>query len=632
MEVTEVYTEVARLLQLPSESLLTMIEHQVKEIDIDTELKIEYIDALKRYLPQYITDNKIDSVISLLSLKLPCPEILPLSTAYVSNELVSISNIVPPNILAIKLLYKIINNNQFSRYGAYNIPPGLVTESRSRYHSRNGLIDNPLEQNPGGPTIYITLNNIFYPFGSSVDSEETLDYFISSPILDATGWTEQYGLDTHVNCGLCDGFDTISCSECEEGLYSCGECDGNPSWDCDTCDAEGEVDCHNCYGTGTMECAECNGTNEEETSCEVCTDSGYLGHLVVDCEDCFGGGVECLQCEDGEKCEYCNGDKIINCPKCSDFGEGPGFILEPCETCEASGTVTKECSETDCNEGQLTCDDCDGSGKESCDDCEGQGTRWCEYCEDGYVTCGECEGDWDFGNCPISTLMTPNSTLVQSGIGGDKLNRLNKIKDDLKNNTLTQFESIFGAGNFTLESASTCLELLNESAIIFIPYRNKITIICSNNLFQEVKLVSIPGNTGGLAQRMAAHEQWINEIPDNVTNDVLTGLICINIPLHLPLSSENGDDFPNQVKFSFNRHFMTADTLETALQSPNIKSSKELIIDWRLGIVQSSRLVTSPYANSRYLPTKSILSDLPQSGFLVYNFASPIRGFNFPKG
>ena len=99
----------------------------------------------------------------------------------------------------------------------------------------------------------------------------------------------------------------------------------------------------------------------------------------------------------------------------------------------------------------------------------------------------------------------------------------------------------------------------------------------------------------------------------------------------MPLASENGDDFPNQVKFSFNRHYMTADTLETALQSPNIKSSKELIIDWRLGIVQSSRLVNFSH-HYRYRHQEPAFPDLSQFGFLVYNFASPIRGFNFPKG
>ncbi len=76
-------------------------------------------------------------------------------------------------------------------------------------------------------------------------------------------------------------------------------------------------------------------------------------------------------------------------------------------------TMDHDCTLTDteggdgsCDEcggrGTLECDDCGGEGEYECGECEGSGTNNCEYCDgDGDVECGECEGNGreDCGDC-----------------------------------------------------------------------------------------------------------------------------------------------------------------------------------------------------------------------------------------
>lgn len=67
-----------------------------------------------------------------------------------------------------------------------------------------------------------------------------------------------------------------------------------------------------------------------------------------------------------------------------------------------------------CEEGSVSCDECDGDGALTCAECDGEGrvtdgegTRvtcpnvrcnggraWCDYCDEGYRTCPECDGDY----------------------------------------------------------------------------------------------------------------------------------------------------------------------------------------------------------------------------------------------
>jgi len=93
--------------------------------------------------------------------------------------------------------------------------------------------------------------------------------------------------------------------------------------------------------------------------------------------------------EDGKTvtCDQCNGYGREDCWSCGGAGE-----LE-CRNCDGSGQV--ECSSCDgdgetedgesCSEcsgnGQTTCDDCDGSGRETCNNCDGDGNFTCDYCD-----------------------------------------------------------------------------------------------------------------------------------------------------------------------------------------------------------------------------------------------------------
>ncbi len=72
---------------------------------------------------------------------------------------------------------------------------------------------------------------------------------------------------------------------------------------------------------------------------------------------------------------------------------------------------TNTCDE--CDEGSVTCGECDGayrwdcgncqgSGTDEdiegdtidCADCDGTGNQYCDYCDEGYRTCNDCDGNW----------------------------------------------------------------------------------------------------------------------------------------------------------------------------------------------------------------------------------------------
>ena len=190
----------------------------------------------------------------------------------------------------------------------------------------------------------------------------------------------------------------VECETCEEGLTECAECGGTHHSYCDSCD-EGWIDCETC-DNGNLDCSECG------------------GNRTTECQTCEGNGVqECLTdgCESGQTtvCELCEGTgweddiRTTECNAC----EGEGSVdARDCTTCEGEGTrpCDNECDEglEDCGtcdgEGTITCPDCDGDGGESCAEGCDEGVFYCQYCEEGFYTCGECNGDYEFGSCSMN--------------------------------------------------------------------------------------------------------------------------------------------------------------------------------------------------------------------------------------
>lgn len=79
----------------------------------------------------------------------------------------------------------------------------------------------------------------------------------------------------------------------------------------------------------------------------------------------------CPDCDEGSnRCSTCDGDEYIGC-----------------SNCDSSGEVTTE--EVNITTGQhisIDCGDCEGTGRVDCPE---------EHCDNGYQTCGTCDGDWD---------------------------------------------------------------------------------------------------------------------------------------------------------------------------------------------------------------------------------------------
>ena len=105
------------------------------------------------------------------------------------------------------------------------------------------------------------------------------------------------------------------------------------------------------------------------------TYSGILSGTIK-VHDC-NKTVDCLTCSGSGICVECNGKKKVVCPVCD--GE-----LE-CVACNGTGRYTcrncdwdGECP--DCDDGWVTCDDCDGDGKYDCPDCDGIGNYIDEEC------------------------------------------------------------------------------------------------------------------------------------------------------------------------------------------------------------------------------------------------------------
>tara|TARA_R110000782_G_scaffold2116_3_gene8402 strand:+ start:78 stop:2321 length:2244 start_codon:yes stop_codon:yes gene_type:complete len=235
-------------------------------------------------------------------------------------------------------------------------------------------------------------------------------------------------------CRFCvDG--TVACETCEEGYNECPECGGAHHSYCDNCE-QGWIDCETC-DNGTLDCSDC------------------LGDGTTVCQTCEGNGVqECLAdgCEAGQKtvCELCEGTgweddtRTTECNSC----EGLGSVeARDCTTCEGEGTrpCDNECDEgqEDCGtcdgDGTVICPDCDGDGGESCEEGCDEGIFYCQYCEEGYSSCDECEGDYEFGSCSMNVYENIWNESIDTTI---MRNYDEKSQGKTRQNALTELLSI----------------------------------------------------------------------------------------------------------------------------------------------------------------------------------------------
>lgn len=165
-------------------------------------------------------------------------------------------------------------------------------------------------------------------------------------------------------------------------------------------DCSGTGICHDCEGKKKVTCPVCDGDLE----CVACNGTG-----IYTCRNCDGDGV-CPDCDEGwVTCDDCDGDGTIDCPDCNGTGN---YIDDVCNRCGGSGwyAYDKECNA--CNgtgryvvkcrrcrgKGEIKCSNCDGDGGWDCNSCHGSGV--CSHCHgSGGFTCKACDGTGTCGKC-----------------------------------------------------------------------------------------------------------------------------------------------------------------------------------------------------------------------------------------
>ena len=281
-----------------------------------------------------------------------------------------------------------------------------------------------------------------------------------------------------VECGECGGDYTNYCENCNEGWIECESCDGEGQQLCDDCDGEGTVDCDDCDGAGDIECEECEGT-AKLTQCPACEGTGWDG----------GSSNEAMD---------------NTCGECEGEGETDAF---PCPTCDA-GRVACEGS---CNgDGKVECNFCDGDGQTTCTDCDGDGGAYCdsygcddgyiycEYCDEsderGYQECGDCEGDYERGDCPQMHYEqiwgeSVDSSLQNVVTKNGRRRKLENLMSNLKslpteNTSINLLQEVYGDVKFEFKTMAEIwtqfLKIMKqdaqESMYFFNPTQNGITI------------------------------------------------------------------------------------------------------------------------------------------------------------
>jgi hypothetical protein len=203
-------------------------------------------------------------------------------------------------------------------------------------------------------------------------------------------WLQAFSEESLLNvCGNCgtSGGEIDVCEYCDEGNFTCDECNGDGAFACGDCDAVGNFTCEECDGEGTVNtyCEPCDAVGEIRVDCDGCNDGvGEVG--FVECEECDGTGED----DDGEQCKTCEGEMQVKCGGC----DGRGDLMETCPECDGEGEINEVCD--DCNgDGEIECERCWGEGQVECDDCNA----------DGQIECGECEGYWESVTCSEHQLL-----------------------------------------------------------------------------------------------------------------------------------------------------------------------------------------------------------------------------------
>ena len=126
-----------------------------------------------------------------------------------------------------------------------------------------------------------------------------------------------------------------------------------------------------------------------ESILNVCEKCGASEGEIVECDMCDEGTLTCEECDgDGEiNCNACDGEGDYTCPMCDE-----GEISVDCRTCNGNGEIRVDCEECDDGVGEVgfvECEECDGTGED--DD-----GKQCKTCEgEMQVKCEVCKGRGD---------------------------------------------------------------------------------------------------------------------------------------------------------------------------------------------------------------------------------------------
>ena len=128
----------------------------------------------------------------------------------------------------------------------------------------------------------------------------------------------------------------------------------------------------------------------DESILNVCKKCGTSEGEIGECVECDEGYLTCEECDgDGEiNCNICDGEGDFTCEEC----DGEGNINVDCVTCNGNGEIRVDCEECDNAIGEVgfvECEECDGTGED--DD-----GKQCKTCEgEMQVKCEVCGGRGD---------------------------------------------------------------------------------------------------------------------------------------------------------------------------------------------------------------------------------------------
>lgn len=140
--------------------------------------------------------------------------------------------------------------------------------------------------------------------------------------------------------------------------------------------------------------------------------------------------VTCDECNGygREDCDFCGGDGELDCRDCNGLG---GF---ECSSCGGDGETENGESCSECSgEGQTTCDDCNGSGRETCNNCDGDGDFICDYCDGS----GEYESNEKYFQPEVFYYVKPFSSKDEDYL--NKPYEVGQLEDFFKYDELSMF-------------------------------------------------------------------------------------------------------------------------------------------------------------------------------------------------